>query len=72
MTRLAALAADDVDDLLGAVDERVAEAEESLAALLDREDAPRRLRLLRARDGASDVVSAETRTSPRSSPVAGA
>ena len=53
---LAALAADDVDDLVGALDERVAEAEEALAALLDRQHTPRRLRLLRATDGGEHLV----------------
>jgi len=66
VARLAALAADDVDDLVRALDQCVAQAEQALASLLDRED-------LRARPTAALTSSrVETRTSPRSSPVAGA
>ena len=47
---------EEVDELVGALGDRVAKPQEALRALLDREHGPRLLRLACARDGAAHLV----------------
>jgi hypothetical protein len=61
VARLAGLGGEDRRDLLRAIDDGVAEAQEAVRALLDREDAPRLLRAARARDDGVDLVLAHHR-----------